>query len=51
MESFYTLEEARVLIEDWRPEYSTFRPHGSLGIWLPALETFVGAGGDVLGYF
>jgi transposase InsO family protein len=30
-EYFWTLTEARVLIEDFRAEYNTFRPHGSLG--------------------
>lgn len=27
---FATLEEAKKIIEDWRLEYNTFRPHGSL---------------------
>jgi putative transposase len=27
---FSTLEEARVLIEEWRKEYNSFRPHSSL---------------------
>jgi putative transposase len=27
---FVTLEEAKKIIEDWRVEYNTFRPHGSL---------------------
>jgi transposase InsO family protein len=29
-EIFYTLKEAQVLIEEWRREYNTFRPHSSL---------------------
>ena len=29
-EIFYTLKEAQVLIEEWRLEYNTFRPHSSL---------------------
>ncbi len=29
-EIFYTLKEAQVLIEEWRMEYNTFRPHSSL---------------------
>ncbi len=29
-EIFYTLKEAKVLIEKWRLEYNTFRPHSSL---------------------
>jgi putative transposase len=28
---FGSLAEARVLIEDWRNEYNTWRPHSSLG--------------------
>lgn len=27
---FETLAEAKMIIEDWRQEYNTFRPHGSL---------------------
>jgi transposase InsO family protein len=27
---FATLHEAKKIIEDWRLEYNTFRPHGSL---------------------
>jgi putative transposase len=30
-EIFYTLTEAKVLIEHWRREYNVFRPHSSLG--------------------
>lgn len=30
-EQFDTLLEAKVLAEDWRIEYNTYRPHGSLG--------------------
>lgn len=33
VEMFDTLLEARVVIEDWRIEYNTVRPHSSLG-WL-----------------
>jgi putative transposase len=32
---FCTLAEARVLIEDWRIEYNTQRPHSSLGYLTP----------------
>ncbi|ROP30439.1 integrase core domain-containing protein [Couchioplanes caeruleus] len=32
-EQFNTLLEAQVLAEDWRIEYNTYRPHGSLD-WL-----------------
>lgn len=38
-EIFYTLNEARVLIEDWRWHYNTKRPHSSLGYRPPAPET------------
>lgn len=34
-EQFDTLLEARVLAEDWRIEYNTYRPHGSLGYLTP----------------
>lgn len=30
-ETFYTLDETRVLIEPWCCEYNHLRPHGSLG--------------------
>ena len=39
-ELFYTLKEAQVLIERWRVEYNTVRPHSSLGYKPPAPETF-----------
>ncbi len=32
-EQFHTLLEVQVLAEDWRTEYNTYRPHGSLQ-WL-----------------
>ena len=35
-EIFYTLKEAKTLIEKWRMEYNTFRPHSSLNYCLPA---------------
>jgi putative transposase len=35
-ECFDTLLEAQVLAEDWRIEYNTYRPHGSLGGLTPA---------------
>jgi putative transposase len=37
-EIFYTLREAQVIIEGWRQEYNTFRPHSSLGYRPPAPE-------------
>lgn len=38
-EIFYSLAEARVLIEAWRRHYNTRRPHSSLGYRPPAPET------------
>ncbi len=38
-ETFYSLREARILIECWRHEYNTVRPHSSLGYRPPAPET------------
>jgi transposase InsO family protein len=37
-EIFYTLMEAKVLIERWREHYNRFRPHSSLGYRPPAPE-------------
>lgn len=37
-EIFFTLLEAKVLIENWRREYNTIRPHSSLGYKPPAPE-------------
>jgi putative transposase len=37
-EIFYTLEEAKILIEMWRKEYNQIRPHSSLGYKPPAPE-------------
>ncbi|WP_245551284.1 IS3 family transposase [Nocardia paucivorans] len=34
-EQFRSLTEAQVLAEDWRIEYNTYRPHGSLGFLTP----------------
>jgi putative transposase len=38
-EIFYSLAEARVLIEVWRRHYNTVRPHSSPGYRPPAPET------------
>ena len=38
-EIFDTLLEAQVLIERWRREYNSFRPHSRLGYHPPAPET------------
>ena len=40
-EIFTTLEEARVLIEQWRQEYNHIRPHSSLRYRPPAPEAIV----------
>jgi putative transposase len=37
-EVFTTLEEARVLIEQWRKEYNQVRPHSALKYQPPAPE-------------
>ena len=37
-EIFYSLEEARMLIGQWRLEYNTVRPHSSVGYLPPAPE-------------
>jgi transposase InsO family protein len=39
-EIFYTLAEAKVLIERWRRHYNTVRPHSSLGYRPPAPEVW-----------
>ena len=36
VEAFNSLLEARVLVEDWRIEYNTVRPHSALGYRTPA---------------
>ena len=42
-EIFYTLQEARVVIESWRRHYNSVRPHASLGYRPPAPEVVVPA--------
>jgi transposase InsO family protein len=37
-EIFYTLGEAKLLIDRWRQEYNMFRPHSALGYRPPAPE-------------
>ena len=39
-EIFYSLREARVVIEAWRRHYNTLRPHSSLGYRPPAPAAF-----------
>ena len=40
-EIFYSLQEAKVLIEQWRRHYNTIRPHSALGYRPPAPQTIV----------
>ena len=40
-EIFYSMTEARVIIERWRVHYNTKRPHSSLGGKPPTPETFM----------
>ena len=40
-EIFYSLQEAKVLIEQWRHHYNTIRPHSALGYRPPAPRTIV----------
>jgi putative transposase len=40
-EVFYTLKEAQVLIERWRQEYNTFRPHSALKYKPPVPEAIL----------
>jgi len=42
-EIFYTLKEAKVLIEEWRKTYNTTKPHSSLKYRPPAPETVLPA--------
>jgi putative transposase len=38
-EIFYSLKEATVIIEQWRNQYNTIRPHSSLNYRPPAPQT------------
>jgi transposase InsO family protein len=40
-EVFYSLLEARVIIEAWRRHYNTIRPHSALGYRPPAPEAIL----------
>ena len=37
-ELFYTLRETKILIEEWRKQYNTKRPHRALGYRPPVPE-------------
>ncbi len=41
-EVFYSLAEARVVIEGWRRHYNTTRPHSTLGYRPPVPEVVPG---------
>jgi len=40
-EIFYSLAEAKIIIEAWRRYYNTERPHSSLGYKPPAPEAII----------
>ena len=40
-ETFYSLAEARIIVEGWRRQYNTVRPHSSLGYRPPAQEALL----------
>ena len=40
-EIFYSPKEAQVVIEQWRVQYNTVRPHSSLGYRPPAPEAIL----------
>ncbi len=39
-EIFYSLKEARIVIEQWRKHYNTVRPHSALNYRPPEPQTF-----------
>jgi len=39
-EIFYSLKEEQIVIEGWRKEYNTVRPHSALGYRPPALGSY-----------
>ncbi len=41
VELFYSLREAKFVIEQWRRHYNTIRLHSSLGYRAPAPEVFI----------
>ena len=43
---FYALQEAKVLIEQWRRHYKTVRPDSALGYRPPAPQTIAPHGGE-----
>ena len=47
-EILYSLKEAQVIIENWRRQYNTIRPHSSLGYRPPAPEAILPHGAEWL---
>ena len=47
-EIFYSLKEPQVIIENWRRQYNTIRPHSSLGYRPPAPEAILPHGAEWL---
>ncbi|SOC48389.1 integrase-like protein [Rhizobium subbaraonis] len=45
-EIFYTLKEAKIIIENWRRHHNTVRPHSLLGYKPPAPDATVWPGQD-----
>ena len=41
-EIFYSLREAQIIIEEWRKQHNTKRPHSALGYRPPAPEAILG---------
>ena len=46
METFITVAEARVLLENWRMQYNQIRPHSSLGYLTPEAFAAIPCGAD-----
>lgn len=49
-EMFYSLAEAKIIIENWRKHYNEIRPHSSLNYQPPAPKTFIPNGLGMLNY-
>ena len=45
-EIFYSVKEARIILEQWRVQYNTVRPHSSLGYRPPAPEAMLPGRGN-----
>ena len=46
-EIFYSLKEARIVIEQWRRQYNRVRPHAALGYRPPAPGAYTPPGNPV----